>query len=168
MLNTIVVIGRLTKDPEIRNTNSGRKVANFNVAIDNRSKNPDGTRGTTFINCVSFQDGIEETTKYLRCGNRVAVQGCLQERTFIRKDGNKGHDYEIIVDSLTFLEPKKKDEVDEMIDEELQVAKAVLDLPDDDLPFNKEETKPQEKVKPVKEPKYDPFTGKPLKSKSKK
>lgn len=171
MLNKIIVIGRLTKEPEIRKSNSGKSVGNFNLAIDNRGLNPDGTRGTTFINCVSFKENVDDQFQYLGKGKLVAVEGCLRERTFTRKDGTKGHEYEIIIDSLTFLEPKKdKDEIDEMIDEELQVAEAVQDLPDDDLPFNEEETKPQEKVKakPDKEPKFDPYTGKPLKEKSKK
>lgn len=171
MLNKIIVIGRLTKEPELRKSNSGKLLGNFNLAIDNRGLNPDGTRGTTFINCISFKENVDEQFKYLGKGKLVAVEGCLRERTFERKDGTKGHEYEIIIDSLTFLEPKKdKDEIDEMINEELQIAEAIEEFGDTDTPFKEEETKPQEKSDSEEQLpwKFDPVTGKPLKPKAKK
>lgn len=150
MLNRIILVGRLVKDPELRKTNSDMSVANFTLAVDNTMKEADGTRGTLFIDCRVFGDKAENLCKYNKKGNKVAVDGSVNQRNFERKDGTKGKAIEVVVDAVEFLdqkpeEPKKPDP---------------KDLPDDDLPFKGEETKPQEKSKPAK---FDPYTGKPLK-----
>lgn len=148
MLNRIILVGRLVKDPEIRKTNSDISVCNFTLAVDNTMKEADGTRGTLFIDCRVFGNKADNLCKYTRKGSKVAVDGGLNQRNFERQDGSKGKAIEILVDSVEFLDPKQED------------------LPDDDLPFKAEETKPQEKVKPSKEEpqaKFDPYTGKPLK-----
>ena len=150
MLNRIILVGRLVKDPELRKTNSDISVANFTLAVDNTIKEVDGTRGTLFIDCRVFGDKADNLCKYTRKGSKVAVDGSLNQRNFERQDGSKGKAIEVLVDSVEFLDPKQEEPKEPN----------PQDLPDDDLPFKAEETKPQQKEKPAK---YDPYTGKPLK-----
>ena len=152
MLNSINLLGRLVKDPELRKTNSDVSFATFTIAVDNPVKEADGTRGTCFIDCRIFREAAENLVKYTRKGDRLVVSGAINQRNFVRQDGTKGKAYEILVDSVSYIEPKPEDEDPEEPNPE--------DLPDDDLPFKAEETKPQQKEKPAK---YDPYTGKPLK-----
>ena len=166
MLNRVVVLGRLTKDPELRKTNSDVSFATFSLAVDNTIKEADGTRGTLFIDCRIFGSQAENLVKYTRKGSKVTIDGSINQRNFIRQDGTKGKAIEIYADSVTFLDPKPEEAAEEP-DEN--------DLPDDDLPFKEEKAKPQEKPTPKKavpptEPvaKYDPYTGKPLTPKGKK
>ena len=161
MLNVIAVTGRLTKEPELRKTNSGESFANFSLAIDSPTKNADGERNTCFLDCIAFKSTAENLVSALHKGSKVAVHGAINQRDFIRKDGSKGRAYEIICSGVEFLDAKPQDPQEPDVE----------DLPDDDIPFKEEETKPQEKSQPVKkdpQPKYDPFTGKPLKPKAKK
>jgi single-strand DNA-binding protein len=142
MINRVVLVGRLTRDPELRKTNSGMAVCSFTLALDNRMKNPDGTRGTTFISCSLFGNQAESTAKYTRKGSMVGVEGSLNQRNFTRQDGSKGSVIEVLVDRLTFLEPKGNgSEGDTVTFDDAPVHNDVnknldsIDLPDDDLPF---------------------------------
>ena len=156
MLNRVCLIGRLVSDPELRKSNSDISFATFTIAVDKAAKEADGTRGTCFLDGRVFGTQADNLVKYTRKGDRVAVDGSLNQRNFIRQDGSKGKSIEVIVDSVTFLEVRK----------EPQEGEDIVEPNADDLPFKGEETKPQEKVKPSKkepEPKYDPYTGKPLK-----
>lgn len=169
MLNRVVVLGRLTKDPELRKSNSDVSFATFSLAVDNTIKEADGTRGTLFIDCRIFGNQAESLVKYTKKGSKVAVDGSINQRNFQRQDGTKGKAIEIYADSVTFLD--QKPEADEEANEEPDED----DLPDDDLPFKEEEEKPQKKSTPKKavpptEPvaKYDPYTGKPLTPQGKK
>ena len=143
MINRVVLVGRLTRDPELRRTNSGTSVCSFTVAVDNRQKNPDGTKSASFIPCTVFQNTADNMTKFLRKGSLVGIEGRLNQRSFVRQDGSKGSVLEVICDSVQFLEPKSANGNEETVtfDDEI-VAPAddnknldSLDLPDDDLPF---------------------------------
>ena len=139
MVNRVVLVGRLTKDPELRKTNSDVSFATFTLAVDNRVREADGTRGTIFIDCRVFRDQAENMVKFTRKGSMVAVDGSLNQRNFERRDGTKGKAIEIIVDSVTFLEPKKDAPVEEPKFDDIQAPSSnnldSIDLPDDDLPF---------------------------------
>ena len=139
MVNRVVLVGRLTKDPELRKTNSDVSFATFTLAVDNRIREQDGTRGTIFIDCRVFRDQAENMVKYTRKGSMVAVDGSLNQRNFERRDGSKGKVIEIVVDSVTFLEPKKDNPVEELKFDDIQAPANSnldsIDLPDDDLPF---------------------------------
>lgn len=142
MINRVVLVGRLTRDPERRNKNSDNAVCAFTVAVDNRSKNPDGTRGTSFINCVAFAQQAENMFKYVQKGSLVGVEGRLNQRSFTRQDGSKGSVVEVLCDSVQFLEPKGSnsngEEVPTFDDTDSNDGNKNLDnldLPDDDLPF---------------------------------
>lgn len=106
MLNRVVVLGRLTKDPELRKSASDVSFATFSVAVDNTAKEADGTRGTLFIDCRVFGVQAESLAKNTRKGSKIAVDGSLNQRNFIRQDGTKGKAIEIYADSVTFLDPK--------------------------------------------------------------
>ena len=139
MVNRVVLVGRLTKDAELRKTASDISFATFTLAVDNRVKEADGTRGTIFIDCRVFRDQADSLVKNTRKGSKIAVDGSLNQRNFERRDGTKGKAIEIIVDSVTFLEPKKETPVEEPKFDDIQVPPSnnldSIDLPDDDLPF---------------------------------
>ena len=143
MINRVVLVGRLTRDPELRKTASGMAVCSFTIALDNRMKNPDGTRGTTFIACSLFGNQAESTVKYTRKGSMVGVEGSLNQRNFTRQDGTKGSVIEVLADRLTFLEPKTPGSAEgetvtfDDVPSNAGVNKNLdsIDLPDDDLPF---------------------------------
>ena len=133
-------MGRLVKDPELRKTNSDVSFATFTLAVDNRMRESDGTRGTIFIDCRVFREQAESLVKNTRKGSRIAVDGSLNQRNFERKDGTKGKVIEVIVDSVTFLEPKKDTPAEEPKFDDVPAQSSgnnldLNDLPDDDLPF---------------------------------
>ena len=160
MLNLFIGVGRLTKDPELRkNANTDASYANFSLAFDNASTTEDGERGTTFLDAVAFNERAELIAKSLRKGSKVAVQGTLNQRDFLRKDGTKGRAYEIIVNTIEFLDPKPQvNDIDpnllEAIEEEAKGSIKTQAQVED------EEAKPQAK--------FDPYTGKPLTKPAKK
>ena len=142
MVNRVVLVGRLVKDPELRKTNSDISFATFTLAVDNRMRDADGNRGTIFIDCRVFRDQAENLVKSTRKGSKVAVDGSLNQRNFERRDGTKGKVIEIVVDSVTFLDPNPNREtntVEEPKFDDIQVPPSnnldSIDLPDDDLPF---------------------------------
>lgn len=143
MINRVVLVGRLTRDPELRKTNSGNALASFSIAVDSRSKNPDGTWGTTFLNCTLFGAQAENVVKFTRKGSMVGVEGSLNQRNFTRQDGSKGSVIEVICDRVSFLEPKGNSEAtgaEGVVFDDTNPADNgknldSIDLPDDDLPF---------------------------------
>ena len=142
MVNRVVLVGRLVKDPELRKTNSDISFATFTLAVDNRVKEADGTRGTIFLDCRVFRDQAESLVKNTRKGSKVAVDGSLNQRNFERRDGTKGKVIEVVVDSITFLDPnpnRESNAVEEPKFDDIQVPASSnldsIDLPDDDLPF---------------------------------
>ena len=143
MVNRVVLVGRLVKDPELRKTNSDISFATFTLAVDNRVKEADGTRGTIFIDCRVFRDQADSLVKNTRKGSKVAVDGSLNQRNFVRQDGSKGKVIEVYVDSVTFLDPnpnKENNSVEEPKFDDIPAPSSSnnldsIDLPDDDLPF---------------------------------
>lgn len=105
MLNNLVLMGRITKDPTSKKIGE-TTIVNFDIAVDNIRKEADGTRGTSFFSVVCFKTIAENVEKHLHKGSKVAIVGAIQQRNFIRKDGSKGSVYEVIADSVEFLDPK--------------------------------------------------------------
>ena len=106
MLNRVVLIGRLTKDPELRYSPSGVAVTNFTLAIDRKFKNAQGEKETDFIPCVMFKQLAELCANYLAKGKLASVDGRLQVRTYNDKDGQKHWVTEVIAEDVHFLSPK--------------------------------------------------------------
>ena len=110
MLNHIVVMGRLTRDPELRHTQAGTAVASFTVACDRDFKDKStGERATDFIDCVAWRSTGEFAAKYLAKGRMAVVEGRLQLRDWTDKEGNKRRSAEIVAGSVYFGDSKPKD-----------------------------------------------------------
>ena len=101
MLNVITVMGRLTRDPELRRTGNGIAVASFTVAVD-RDFTQDGKKETDFIDCVAWRQTGEFVSKYFRKGSMIVVKGRLQIRNWNDKDGNKRKSAEVVADNCYF------------------------------------------------------------------
>ena len=111
MLNHIVIMGRLTRDPELRRTGSGLAVTNFCVAVDRDWPNKDtGERETDFIDCVAWRQTGEFVSKYFQKGSMAVVSGRLQIRKWTDRDGNNRTTAEIVADNVYFGESKKDKE----------------------------------------------------------
>ena len=102
MLNRIVLMGRLTKKPELRRTQSGVAVTSFSLAVERDYKSQSGERETDFIEVVAWRHAAEFAAKYLDKGRMAAVTGSLQGRSWEDKDGNKRRSMEVLADSLYF------------------------------------------------------------------
>lgn len=105
MLNTITIQGRLTRNPELRRTGSGKAVANFALACE-RDFNEGGEKATDFIECVAWHNTAEFANKYFSKGKMAVVKGRLQIRPYTDKDGNKRTAAEVVVESLYFCGDK--------------------------------------------------------------
>jgi len=101
-------IGNLTKEPELQQTPSGLAVCKFTIAIARRFSNQDGTRDTDFFNCVAWRKTAELVSEYCKKGNKIAIVGALQNRSYDAKDGTKRYITEIVVDEVEFLTPKSE------------------------------------------------------------
>ena len=111
MLNHITIMGRLTRDPELRRTGSGLAVASFCVAVERDWPNKEtGEKETDFIDCVAWRQTGEFVSKYFTKGSMIVVSGRLQIRPWTDKDGNKRKTAEIVADNVYFGESKKKEE----------------------------------------------------------
>jgi len=106
MLNRVVLIGRLTREPELRYSPSGVAVTNFTLAVERKFKNAQGEKETDFIPCVAFKQLAELVANYLSKGKLASVDGRIQVRTYNDKDGQKRWVTEIVVEDVHFLSPK--------------------------------------------------------------
>ena len=113
MLNNVVLVGRLTADPELKEVGKEGKVVNFTVAVPRSYKNGDGEYETDFIQCNVWNNIAENMSEYCHKGDLVGVKGTLQTSSFEDKDGNKRYKTDVRVDRITFLSSKKEDETDE-------------------------------------------------------
>ncbi len=110
MLNRICLIGRLTRDPELRYTSSGKAVANFTLAVDRGFKGQDGNKEVDFIDAVIWEKQAENVSQYLKKGSLCAVEGRLQIRSYEDQKGNKRKAAEVVASSVQFLDSKKSAE----------------------------------------------------------
>lgn len=109
MLNKIVLMGRLTRDPELRKTQSGTAVASFTLAVDRDYKPQDGERETDFIDIVAWRGTGEFVSKYFSKGRMAVVEGRLQVRDWKDKDGAKRRSTEVIADNVYFGDSKRSE-----------------------------------------------------------
>ena len=111
MLNHITIMGRLTRDPELRRTGSGIAVASFTVAVDRDFGGRDGgEKETDFIDCVAWRQTGEFVSKYFTKGRMIVVSGRLQIRSWTDKDGNKRRTAEVVADNCYFGDSKRDSE----------------------------------------------------------
>lgn len=109
MLNRITIMGRFTKDPELRYTPNQTAVTSFTLAVERDNKGKDGEKETDFINCVAWRGSADFVNKYFRKGSMAVVSGRLQIRNWQDKDGNNRQTAEVVADNIYFGEGKKQE-----------------------------------------------------------
>lgn len=112
MLNKIIVMGRLTRNPELRKTNTDTAVASFTLAVDRDRKTKDGVKETDFLDVTAWRNTAEFVSKYFTKGKLAVVEGRLQIREWTDKDGNKRKAAEIVADNVYFGDSKKEESAD--------------------------------------------------------
>lgn len=106
MMNRVVLVGRLTKDPELRYTPAGVAVATFTLAVNRTFTNQQGEREADFINCVVWRKPAENVANFLKKGSMAGVDGRVQTRNYEGNDGKRVYVTEIVAESVQFLEPR--------------------------------------------------------------
>ena len=137
-MNKAILLGRLTKDPELNQTSNGVSYCNFSIAVSRRFADANGDRQTDFINIVAWRSNAENCHKYLKKGSQVSVIGSIQTRSYEAQDGTKRNVFEVVADEVEFVGTKSSSGVqDEVQPEKPKVSKLepVNDNNNDDLPF---------------------------------
>ena len=106
MINSSNIVGRLTKDPEMRYSQQGKAIANYTVAVNRSFKNANGEREADFINCVQFGKGAELTAEYMKKGSQLGITGRIQTRTYENKEGKTVFVTEVVAENVAFLDSK--------------------------------------------------------------
>lgn len=149
MINRVVLVGRLTKDPEFRTTPSGVNIANFTLAVNRTFTNAQGEREADFINVVVFRKQAENVNNYLFKGYLAGVDGRIQSRSYENKAGQRVFVTEVVADSVQFLEPKNNGQANNVSkgqrtgtnnqrssnDNPFANNNGPIDIQSDDLPF---------------------------------
>lgn len=132
-MNRIDLMGRLTKDPDVRATNEGTKIARFSLAVPRRFKRDEAD----FINCVAFGKTADFIEKYLKKGTKIVLGGRLQTGSYTKQDGTKVYTTDVIVEEVEFAESKQSSGEVEITTDLRTFAEDFIDPVDDDgLPFN--------------------------------
>lgn len=137
-MNITVLVGRLTRDPELRYTQNGTAVANFNLAVDRPFSKE---KETDFINCVAWRKQAENLAQYMKKGSQIGISGRIQTRNYEDKDGKRVYVTEVVADSVQFLDsrnsPGKPDSPSQFSQTDFTKVESGLGKPidDSDLPF---------------------------------
>lgn len=149
-MNKVILIGRLSQDPEMRTTPSGVATTTFSVAVSRNFTNQNGERETDFFRCIAWRKQAENIAKYCQKGTQVAVEGRLQNRNYEAQDGTKRYVTEVIADNVSFLgsrgdsqgsnssAPSNMEndvEINETSEDPFKDFGDEVTLSDDDLPF---------------------------------
>ena len=143
-MNKVILVGNLTRDPELITTNNGVSVCRFSVACQRRFTNQNGEREADFINCVAWRSTADFCYKYFKKGNKVALVGSLQTRTYDAQDGSKRTATDVVVDEIEFASSKGPSNNEEFTAEEpagskstgkSDVVNTFEPIDDDNLPF---------------------------------
>lgn len=110
MLNQTVIVGRLVREPELRETETGKKITNITLAVPRSYKNVNGEYDTDFISCVLWQGVAENTVNYIKKGDLLGIKGRVQSRVIEEAEEVRKNVMEIVAEKVTFLSSKKADE----------------------------------------------------------
>ncbi len=138
MLNKIILMGRLTRDPELRRTNSGTPVASFTIAVDRDFKSQGGEKETDFIDIVVWRSTAEFVSKYFTKGRTAVVEGRLQIRDWNAQDGTKRRTAEVVADNVYFGDTKREaqqNNFNDLNDRLNQAFEEVGEATEDNWPF---------------------------------
>lgn len=131
MLNRTILIGRLTKDPELRYTQNGTAVCTFSLAVDRGYKNAEGKSEVDFIDINVWRKQGENCANYLSKGKMVAIDGRLETSTYKDKNGNSRKEYHVVADNVRFLSAKSAEESNTATPAQVEPPP----IEDDELPF---------------------------------
>ena len=137
-MNKVILIGNLTRDPELTETPSGVAVCRFAVAVSRDYANADGTRETDFFNITVWRKLAENCGKYLKKGNKVAITGSLQNRSYEDKDGIKRNVTDVVANEVEFLTPKgaqSEGDIDAPVTSAKRERRQLEEIDDNQLPF---------------------------------
>ena len=146
MLNKVILIGRTTKDVDLRRTTSGTAVSTFTLAVENRFVQREGQNTADFISCVAWNNTAEFMDKYVKKGSLVSVEGRIQTRNYDNKDGNRVYVTEVVAENVRMLASKGNERsagtsfddyepVSSRSNEYEPSIDVSYDISDDDLPF---------------------------------
>jgi len=138
MINNVVLVGRLTRDPELRYTPSNVAVATFSLAVNRNFKNQSGDYEADFISCIMWRQQVENFANWVKKGNLVGITGRIQTRSYDNQQGQRVYVTEVVAESFQILE--KKDNSANNASMENQIPPNFektnpMDISDDDLPF---------------------------------
>ena len=134
-MNKCILIGNLTRDPELTTTSNGVAVCRFAIAVSRRYSNADGERETDFLNIVVWRNLGENCHKFLKKGSKVGVIGNIQSRSYDATDGTKRYVTEIVAEEVEFLSTKNADETPVKSDVKTDDVAKLQPIDDDGLPF---------------------------------
>lgn len=149
MINRVILVGRLTKDPEYRTTPNGIDVANFTLAVNRNFKSKNGEQQADFINVVVFRNQAQNVNNYLSKGSLAGVDGRIQSRSYENKEGQRVFVTEVVADSVQFMDSKGSNQQNSQPQQQrgqapagnnpfgngMQNANGPIEISDDDLPF---------------------------------
>ena len=144
MLNKAILVGRLTRDPELKSTQSGVSVLNFTVAVQRKYKDANGERQSDFINCVAFRHTADFIAGYFKNGNMISIDGSIQVRSWDDNEGKRRYATEVVVNDAGFVESRRDSEANTQTQSSAFADDSSLpemptefgsDATDDDLPF---------------------------------
>ena len=138
MINNVVLVGRLTRDPELQYTPSNVAVATFSLAVNRNFKNQAGDREADFINCMIWRKPAELLSEWCKKGNLVAITGRIQTRSYENQQGQRVYVTEVVAESFQLLEKRDKTADHSSMENQMPPsfgASNPMDIPDDGLPF---------------------------------
>jgi len=150
MINNVVLVGRLTKDIDLRYTESGTAVGNFTLAVNRQFTNQQGEREADFINCVAWRKTAEIIANYTAKGSMIGIQGNIQTRSYDNNEGKRVYVTEVVAQSVSLLDSKKTNEGNQQNSNKasnstntpsnigkdpFDKSSQPIDISDDDLPF---------------------------------
>lgn len=141
-MNKVILIGRLTKNPELKK-NENALIVNFTIAVNRNFKNKDGKYDADFISCTAFKNTAEFINKYFIKGSQIALSGKIQTRNYDAQDGSKRYVTEVVVENVEFTGEKKKESTVEQTNIMEEIPNNIksdysdegIHLSDEDLPF---------------------------------
>ena len=138
MINNVVLIGRLTRDPELRYTPSNVAVATFNLAVNRNFKGANGEREADFINCIMWRKQAENFANWVKKGALVGITGRIQTRSYENQHGQRVYVTEVVAETFQLLEKRDNSANQSNIEEQMPASfekTNPMDISDDDLPF---------------------------------
>lgn len=134
-MNKVVLVGRITKDPEIKYTPSGAAVVSFTIAVDRGFKDANGNNQSDFISCVAWRQQAEFIANYIKKGNLMALSGSIQTRNYQDQSGKTIYITEVVCDSVNNLTPREQSTTEKPADKCNRENNTAVEVKEDDLPF---------------------------------